>query len=215
MPRYLKIGIIVLATGYLIAGGYYREIVSRLESVVEVDERAPNPFTAPHEPLYKPDDPPMAVKVFFPTRDGSPLLSTDERTIFASAELSNRVKQVLGELVEGPTRENLTSLPTDTRIEEAFIAEDGTAFVDFNDALVKNHPGGILNEQATIYSIVNSLTYNLPEIRRVRVLIGGVEKETLAGHCILSLPLTMDLSISDVAFAEERPAGALERRKVP
>jgi hypothetical protein len=65
-----------------------------------------------------------------------------------------------------------------------------------------NHPGGILNEQATIYSIVNSLAYNLPEIQQVKILIGGVEKETLAGHCLLLLPLQMDLSITDVTATE-------------
>ena len=41
------------------------------------------------------------------------------------------------------------------------MSDDGVAFVDFSNAISTNHPGGILNEQATIYSIVNSLTYNL------------------------------------------------------
>ena len=68
--------------------------------------------------------------------------------------------------------------------------------MDFSIQISANHPGGILNEQATIYSIVNSLTYNLPEIRQVKTLVGGAEKETLAGHCLL-LPLEMDLSITD------------------
>jgi hypothetical protein len=45
---------------------------------------------------------------------------------------------------------------------------------------------------------VNSITYNLPEIRQVKILVGGAERETLAGHCLL-LPLGMDLSITSVA----------------
>jgi hypothetical protein len=45
---------------------------------------------------------------------------------------------------------------------------------------------------------VNSLTYNLRDIRQVKILVGGTEKETLAGHCLLLLPLDMDLSISNV-----------------
>jgi hypothetical protein len=63
----------------------------------------------------------------------------------------------------------------------------------------------MVNEQATVYSIVNSLTYNLPEIRQVKILIGGAEVETLAGHCLL-LPLAMDLSISDVPPPKEEKA---------
>jgi hypothetical protein len=50
---------------------------------------------------------------------------------------------------------------------------------------------------------VNSLTYNLPEIRQVKILVGGAEKETLAGHCLL-LPLAMDLSITDVMPPKEQ-----------
>jgi hypothetical protein len=55
----------------------------------------------------------------------------------------------------------------------------------------------MVNEQATIYSIVDSLLYNLPEIRQVKILIGGTEQETLAGHCLLLLPLEMDLSMTN------------------
>jgi len=40
----------------------------------------------------------------------------------------------------------------------------------------------------------------------VKILIGGVEKETLAGHCLLLLPLEMDLSITNVAPKEEKTA---------
>jgi hypothetical protein len=86
-------------------------------------------------------------------------------------------------------------------LQEVFIDETGTAFVDFSNPISANHPGGVLNEQATVYSIVNSLTYNLKEIRQVQILVGGAEKETLAGHCLL-LPLELDLSITDVAPQE-------------
>ena len=87
-------------------------------------------------------------------------------------------------------------MPKDTKVQDLFISEQGIAFIDFSNTISTNHPGGVLNELATIYSIVNSLTYNLPEIQQVKILIGGVEKETLAGHCLLLLPLEMDLSIT-------------------
>ncbi len=69
-----------------------------------------------------------------------------------------------------------------------------------------NHPGGVLNELATIYSIVDSVAYNLPEIKQVKILVGGVEKETLAGHCLLLLPLEMDLSLTNVMPREGKSA---------
>ena len=88
-------------------------------------------------------------------------------------------------------------------LQEVFIDDTGAAYVDFSDPISANHPGGIANEQATIYSIVNSLTYNLKEIRQVRILVGGTEKETLAGHCLL-LPLELDLSMTDIASQEPK-----------
>ena len=93
-----------------------------------------------------------------------------------------------------------------SKLQDIFISDRGTAFINFSDALATAHPGGVLNEMATIYSIVNSLTYNLPEIKQVKILVGGVEKETLAGHCLLLLPLEMDLSLSNVPPREEKTA---------
>ena len=110
-------------------------------------------------------------------------------------------------LQEGPHGNTMfQSLPADTKLQDLFISEQGTAFLDFSNAIATNHPGGVLNELATIYSIVDSLTYNLPEIKQVKILIGGVEKETLAGHCLLLLPLDMDLSMTNVMPREEKTA---------
>jgi hypothetical protein len=41
---------------------------------------------------------------------------------------------------------------------------------------------------ATIFSIVNSLTYNFKPIRKVFILVEGGEKETLGGHISLAQP---------------------------
>ena len=162
-------------------------------------KRAENPFTPPKTPLYKPTDLPVPVKIFFPTQDNSVLLGTEDSTIFKSTEVINRAKQILEKVQQGPTLPSLgPALPKDAKVDEIFISEKGTAFIDFNNLIVTNHPGGILNEQATIYSVVNSLTYNIPEIQEVKILIGGTEKESLAGHILLLLPLQMDLSITNI-----------------
>jgi hypothetical protein len=145
----------------------------------------------------------MTVKIFFPANGGDIVLTAEDTEIFRSAQILNRAKQLLQRLQEGPeSKAMLPALPPDTRVQEIFISEGGTAFIDFSITISTNHPGGILNEQATIYSIVNTLTYNLPEIVEVKILIGGSEKETLAGHCLLLLPFNMDLSITNVAPPE-------------
>ena len=205
MPRHIKIGLIVLAIGGTVAMGFFVNIVGRVRSMVNEHETEENPFKPPTQPLYEPTDPPMTVKVFYPAAAGDTLLLGEEQTIFKSADVSNRARQILQNLQTGPQANTmLPPFPKDTKVQDIFISEQGTAFIDFSDTLATAHPGGVLNELSTIYSIVDSLTYNLPEIKQVKILIGGVEKETLAGHCLLLLPLDMDLSITNVMPREEK-----------
>jgi hypothetical protein len=198
IPRHLKIGIIALVVAFVITLGLFVDVVGRIRSMVQEKEPVGNPLTPPAAPLYEQTDPSMTVKVFFPGMQEDIILSGEDQTIRRSAELANRARQILQKLLEGPKTAGLyPSLPKDTKLQEVFIDGMGLAYVDFSSPISANHPGGMLNEQATVYSIVNSLTYNLPEIRQVKILVGGAEKETLAGHCLL-LPLGMDLSITDV-----------------
>ena len=203
MSRNLKIGLIVLAIGFAITLGLFVDVVGRIQSMVQEKEPEGNPFTPAEPPLYERNDPPMTVKLFFPGMKEDVILSAEDQTIFRSAELANRARQILQKLLDGPTTPGLyPSVPKDTKLQEVFIDGTGMAYVDFSSTIAANHPGGMLSEQATVYSVVNSLTYNLPEIRQVKILVGGAEKETLAGHFLL-LPLSMDLSITDVPPPKE------------
>ena len=48
------------------------------------------------------------------------------------------------------------------------------------------HPGGTLQELMTVYTIVNALLTNLPNLQDVQILIGGQEVDTLGGSCGLA-----------------------------
>jgi hypothetical protein len=199
MPRHIKIGLIILGIGFAVTLGFFVDVVGRIRTMVHDTETTGNPFVAPPKPLYAPTDPPQTVKIFFPTSSGDVILSAEDQAVFKSAELANRAEQILQKLMDGPVSTTLSpALPKDTKVEAIFISDKGVAFIDFSDTIATNHPGGIVNEQATIYAIVNSLIYNMPEIKEVKILVGGTEKETLAGHVLLLLPLQMDLSITDV-----------------
>ena len=207
MQRHIKIGLIVLGIGFAVATGFFVDVVGRVRLMVNERETEENPFKAPKQPLYALTDPPMSVKIFFASASGDALLTAEDQTIFKSAEVGNRAKQILQKLQEGPhSPGKFPSFPKDTKFLDVFFSEQGTIFVDFSNAIASNHPGGVLNEMTTIYSIVDSLTYNLPEVKQVKILIGGVEKETLAGHCLLLLPLDLDLSMTDVMPQEDKIA---------
>ncbi len=207
MPRHIKIGLIVLAIGFSVSVGFFVDIVGRVRHLVNEVETEENPFSPPAQPLYAPTDPPITAKIFFPAASGSALLTAEDDMIFKSAEVVNRAKQILQKLQDGPQSNVMyPSLPKDTKVQDIFISDQGVAFIDFSSAISANHPGGLVNELTTVYSIVNSLTYNIDEIKQVKILVGGVEKETLAGHCLLLLPMEMDLSITNVTAPTQKTA---------
>jgi hypothetical protein len=63
---------------------------------------------------------------------------------------------------------------------------------------------GSSDEILTVYAIINSLTENVPAIRRVGVLVGGRERDTF-GHLDLSRPLPPDLTLAGAAHAKASP----------
>lgn len=199
MRRPLTISVGIMAAALVISVAYLFNVTEMVRSLADTDE-VEEAFPIPEEPLYEPTDPQIDVRIFYPATNNDVLIRTRTLPIFESSDPANRARQIIEHLIAGADNNSLYStLPPGTRLNQIFIAGDGTAFVDFNSALSDNHPGGVLPEQATVFSIVNSLAYNLGDIVRVKILIGGVEKETLAGHCLLLLPLEPDLSITDIA----------------
>jgi spore germination protein GerM len=73
--------------------------------------------------------------------------------------------------------------------------QNGVAKVNFDQTLSKEHPGGSSAEMLTLYSIVNSLILNFPQIKRVQILIDGKVVETIAGHISLKEPVSFNASI--------------------
>jgi spore germination protein GerM len=101
----------------------------------------------------------------------------------------DRVRASLQELIAGPKGSALRTVPAEVKIREAFIDDQGTAYVDFSEALSQTHPGGPWAEMLTLRSIMQTLAANVPGIKRLQILIEGREVETLAGHIDIRRPL--------------------------
>jgi hypothetical protein len=70
-------------------------------------------------------------------------------------------------------------------VRDIFLMSGNTAIVDTSVAFADKHPSGVLVEELTIASIVNTLNANDPQITRVKILVDGKERDTLAGHADL------------------------------
>ncbi len=113
-------------------------------------------------------------------------LTAEQRELVCAPDDVSLGRCILTALIEGPRREDGKIIPKGAELNAFYLTEEGTAYVDFNDALSRNHPGGVRSELLTIFAIVNSLALNLSRVNRVQILIDGREQETLAGHVALS-----------------------------
>ena len=129
------------------------------------------------------------------TSEVASLTHPEEREIYTNDQTVFEAKQTIEELVKGSSRGALASIPSGTRLREMYITRDGVAYVDFSRELRDNHRSGTSAEMATVFAIVNSLTFNFDSIQRVCILIEGNERETLSGHIDLTRPLLPRLDL--------------------
>lgn len=145
------------------------------------------PATPPSEPESSPTELPETKKIvlFFLSEEDT-LLHPEEREISAASSIVYQAKQTIEELIKGSESGYVSPFPPETRLRELFVTEDGIAYVDFSREIFEKHLAGSSAEISTIFSIVNSLSYNFKSIKKVFILIEGGEKETLGGHINLS-----------------------------
>ena len=119
------------------------------------------------------------------------LLTSETRNVALPENPAGALPIVVRELFKGSTRGFPPSYPRDTVVRGAFLLPDGTAFVDLGGATLTSGWGtGSHEELMAVYSLVQTVTSNFPEARRVRILVNGEPAETLAGHVGLGKALT-------------------------
>jgi spore germination protein GerM len=134
------------------------------------------------------------VKLFFQAAD-RPGLAIEERPVTFSEDLAGQVRAIVEELARGPGKGLQPTLPPDTRVLEVFVSARGVAYVDLSREVQAVTPGGSEAELITVYSVVNSLTANLPALKRVQILVEDKPVATLAGHVDLTRPLPPDMTL--------------------
>jgi spore germination protein GerM len=129
------------------------------------------------------------VLLYFSDSEGEYLIG-EKRKILKKSDMKEEVKEAIHELIIGPKGKLIPTLPPRTKLLTLQINDVGLAKVNFTLALSKDHPGGSSAEMMTVYSIVNSLSFNFPQIKRVQILIEGKPIETIAGHLSLRQPIS-------------------------
>lgn len=132
---------------------------------------------------------PVTFELYFPADSGT--LVPEERELAVTADPAGRARAIVLALLDGPRQASLHApFPEGVMLLDLYLDPDGTAYVDLGQEGTEQPPsGGSLAEMMRVYSIVDSLAYNLPEVDRVALLWNGIQRESFSGHLDTSVPL--------------------------
>jgi len=178
IPRNVQITLVLLLIGVFASGLY----VLHLHKRTEEDLRQ----ASDHSPVPPPRTGTAA--------DIDLTIAYDDDDVFRSRKFSSvlpsepgaRAKAILETLiayyVDKPSPHPLAD---GAGINNVFLLNQKLAVVDLNQALAEGHRSGIMAEDFTIMSLIDSLSANFPQLEQVKILVDGKERETLAGHADL------------------------------
>ena len=133
--------------------------------------------------------PRIKATLYFASQDGMRLVPAEAEVPLAEGVVAQARSIIEAQLAAEAPSPLVSTIPKGTMLRGIFISQRNEAFVDLDPAIRTAHPGGTLQELMTVYTIVNALLTNLPNLEEVQILIGGQEVDTLAGHVDLRRPL--------------------------
>jgi len=169
------------------AAGVYLKYKDRLQSEPRSDRIRETASVR----AAKPSDMSIA-NLYFANKDNVHLIA-ETRSLLHTGGPAAFGKRIIENLVKGPQEDLVRTIPGDTRLLALYVLEDGTACVDLSEMIAERHPGGSRSELLTVFSIVNSLVLNLPEVTAVKLLVAGREASTLAGHIDIRFPFKANM----------------------
>src|SRR5579863_9687366 len=203
MPGRTKVLILVILP-VLVAGALYlRSLVKRIfferRQPAETSVRARLDQAA----IQSTGGPTKGVTLYFPSfAEGK--LQPETRALAMASAPADRIRQIVLALIEGSRQNSGRALGASADLRAVFLTHDGTAYLDFSSSTLTGFNPGIKSETLAVYSIVDSLTANLPEVKRVQFLVQGQEADTLDGHADLTAPFAANPSW--IASSEGAPS---------
>jgi Sporulation and spore germination len=137
----------------------------------------------------------IKAQLFYVSEDGMRLVGVERDVPYAGTAV-DQAREILNAQVAPVAAPLVSAVPPGTVVRALFLTEGGQAYVDLSRDVATAHPGGSLNEMLTIYTIVHALTFNLPAVTAVQLLVDGKEVDTLAGHVDLRRPLSKNVRLA-------------------
>lgn len=147
----------------------------------------------------------QAFDLYFPSSGGG--LRAERRELKVTDAPKDRIRKVVEALLAGPaghagppaaaTASGLVRpLPPEVKLGDVQLGADGTAFVDLRWPEHEDPPeSGSTEEIQRIYSLVNTVAFNVPQATRIVLLWNGTQRLTFSGHIDTSRPLLPDRTL--------------------
>ena len=178
IPRYVQIMAGVLLVVILILGIYM--------NYLRHHEQALKPQTAADVPAAPPVNGRQERIRLLVAYDDDQALRWRETVAFMPADRGLRAREalrtLLAQYVQTPSPH---PLGRGAGIKDVYLVNDDTLVVDTTAEFANGHPSGILLEELTLTSLIETLNANVPGVSKVKFLVNGQERETLAGHADL------------------------------
>lgn len=177
IPRPLMLSVVAMLALVVVMGFYVRHVRTQVREVE----------TPAALPVAPPTTGPTETVTLYVADDGAGTLRPRPAQIPLPSGRQQRAEELLRALVrtyQQPGSPHPLSANSDIR--SVYLVDPGTAVVDLNAAFADQHRSGILSEQLTVNSLVETLALNVPAIQRVSILVNGQTRETLAGHADLT-----------------------------
>ncbi|HKW76914.1 MAG TPA: GerMN domain-containing protein, partial [Terriglobales bacterium] len=172
------ITIAVLLAAVLLSGIILIKLEQREKSKTETAELVPAALAAEGKPEH--------IRILVAYDDDRALRWRETESVMPqdrALRAEEVLRAVLAQYTQSPSPHPLSR---SANIKEVFLAGDSTLLVNTNTAFADGHPSGIITEELTIASLIETIAANVPGIDRVKFLVDGKERGTLAGHLDLA-----------------------------
>ncbi len=179
IPRHLKFGITAMALTALVVGFFAGRERRRA--------RQPETASTYTRPVAPPATGATEQVTLYVAYDDPGVLLPQASVIPLAGGRQQRAEELLRSLMDVYTdKTSQHPMGPGADVRHVYLVDPGLAVIDLNSAFAAGHRSGILVEELTVVSLVETLTANIPGITRVKILVNGQEQGTLAGHADLS-----------------------------
>ncbi len=145
------------------------------------------------EDVLQSANPSINVKVYFAEDVAGGGYATKDIRLIKDMPLQEALPDLVAKMNRAAlTKKEWSWWPESLVVRSVYQQKNGSVILDFEKQVQYNHRIGAFEEFLLVKSIVKTLMEYRPEVKSVRLLVGGQETDTLIGHVDITRPFTQE-----------------------